>query len=356
METEKSKIKVLHVLNSNSYSGAENVAITIINGIKEEFEVAYTSPDGSIRNYLKENNIKYFPIYERSLTVKEFKRIVYTYKPDIIHAHDFTASVVSAVVARKNPIINHLHNNCPWLKKYSLKTFAYLGAAIRANKILTVSNSVMDEYVFGRFLEKKTKVIGNPVDIEAIQKKAEEAILKEPSDLIFLGRLSTPKNPMMFIDIVSEIVKFKADLRVAIVGTGELESEVKNKCKALKLDNNIKFYGFQKNPYGLLKASKILCMPSLWEGFGLAAIEALALGVPVIAAPVGGIVNIVTNDCGCLCEDKDEFVKVIYSLLCNEINLKKKSYFAKTRAEKLDNVDIYRQKINRLYLELLYDK
>ena len=154
---------------------------------------------------------------------------------------------------------------------------------------------------------------------------------------------------MMSIDIVSKIVKFKPDLRVAIVGTGELESEVKNKCKALKLENNIKFYGFQNNPYGLLKSTRLMCVTSLWEGFGLAVAEALILGKPVVSTSVGGIKDILTANCGYFCSEKLDFVNAIKELLINESVLKTKSINAKSRAAELNNVKAYIYKIKELY-------
>ena len=352
MKTEKRKIKVLHVLNSNSYSGAENVAITIINGIKEEFEVAYASPDGSIRNCLKENNIKYFPIYERTLTVKELKRIVYTYKPDIIHAHDFTASTIASLFSKNISIVNHLHNNWPWLKKYSFKTLAYLVAASRAKQILTVSDSIMQEYVFGNYLAHKTNMIGNPIDVNIIKQKSVQAELTDFSDIIFLGRLTEQKNPIGFLDIVYELHKKINNLKVAVVGSGVLEKQMLEKCHLLGLDNCVKFYGFVKNPYGLLKSSKILCMPSLWEGFGLSSIEALSLGKPVVASNVGGIPLIIDNSCGYLCNTRNEFIDALFNVLTNTALYDKKVSCAKDRAMLMHNIEEYMKNIKSVYCSI----
>lgn len=70
------------------------------------------------------------------------------------------------------------------------------------------------------------------------------------------------------------------------------------RIEELGLVHVIRLYGFQKNPYIYLKQAKVMCMPSKWEGFGLAAVEALALGKPVIAAPVGGLNDIINDNCG----------------------------------------------------------
>ena len=55
-------MKVLHILNTNNFSGAENVVINIINNMKNNNELVYVSPEGPIRDYLEENDIMYEPI------------------------------------------------------------------------------------------------------------------------------------------------------------------------------------------------------------------------------------------------------------------------------------------------------
>ena len=124
----------MHILNTSSYSGAENVAITIINNMNSDYECAYVSMDGLIRSVLDKNGITFLPISKMS--IREISRIIAIYKPDIIHAHDFTASVVSSLSTRKIPIISHIHNNSPWIKTYHPYSFAYLVTAMKCKKIL----------------------------------------------------------------------------------------------------------------------------------------------------------------------------------------------------------------------------
>ena len=70
-------MKILHILNSNKFSGAENVAITIINNMKNDNEIIYVSPEGQIREHLQENNIDYEPV--RKVCIKEIKRVIKKY-------------------------------------------------------------------------------------------------------------------------------------------------------------------------------------------------------------------------------------------------------------------------------------
>ncbi len=344
------KIRVLHILNTGSFSGAENVAISIIEKMNEVAEGIYLSKDGSIRSVLERKKIAFYPVGKLSVGV--LKNAVSEIKPDIIHAHDFTAGIISALSINKIPIINHLHNNSPWIKKFSWKTILFGMVAIRFKKILSVSSSIMDEYRFGKYFQSKLTVIGNPFSVQELQKKAKQAEIKSGYDIIFLGRLSEPKNPIFFLEIVKSLIEKLPRVKISMIGDGELRQQVEDKIVELGLSDNIVLYGFLENPYGILNASKLLCMPSIWEGFGLAALEALTLKMPVIAMPVGGLVDIIDSSCGKFCDSKEDFVKELYHLLTVDEDYKRKSNNAYIRAKKFDNVKGYMNILRELYYSL----
>lgn len=343
------RMKVIHVLNTSKYSGAENVAITLINNIKNNFDCVYVSPQGAIEEKLIENNIYYYPIKGDTLNVKELKQMIKNLKPDIIHAHDFTASILSTFVCKNIPVISHLHHNPPWIKKFCFKSISYYLSSFKYRKILAVSKSVMDEYIFGQKLLHKSMIIGNPIDLCNILKLSTKYDNKQDYDVIFLGRLAEEKNPHLFIEIVSEIAKLKPNLKVAIVGDGELREEIKQLIISKNISNNIDMLGFVNNPYPILKKSKILCIPSKWEGFGLVSVEALCLGKPVVASSVGGLVNIVDNKCGKLCNEKEDFIKEINKLLSDSNYYNSKKEAALESAKKFDNMIQYKNNIMKIY-------
>lgn len=345
-------MRVLHVLNSNSYSGAENVAITIIQASKKSITSAYTSPYGPIKKELDSLDILYIPMNSSRITVKSLKKAVKEFIPDIIHAHDFTAGVISSLCCFNIPVINHLHNNSLWLQRPCLKSFIFLFSCLRYKKILTVSDSVMDEFIFSRFVKQKSITIGNPIDVNKIREKADVEVNVNSSDIVFLGRLSPQKNPLFFLDLITEIIKQKTDIKVSMIGDGELKEQVEKKIKENGLLDSVHLLGFQENPYVFLKASKVLCMPSLWEGYGLAAVEALALGKPVVASPVGGLKNIISNSCGMLCTTKEEFIKEIIKLISDESYYAAKSAGALKQTQKFETLDMYMEKIKQIYTEV----
>ena len=206
--------------------------------------------------------------------------------------------------------------------------------------MLGVSDSVFEEFIFGRFFDKKEKIVGNPISVELIRRKTDGSNSGEEYDIAFLGRLSEPKNPLEYIEIVNDIQR-EMPVKAVMIGDGELREIVEEKIQELGLEEIINLKGFLENPYEVLQKCKVLCMPSRWEGFGLAAVEALALGVPVVATEVGGLPGIIDESCGKLCDSKETFVEEIGSLLSDSELYRKKISGANKRAEELDNIDQY---------------
>lgn len=346
-------MKILHILNSNRFSGAENVVCQIITMFKDDpnIEMIYCSPDGPIREALEERSIPFLAL--KKLSPSELGKAIKQFQPDFIHAHDFTAGIISAVACRNIPIINHLHNNSPWLKSYGLKSVVYGISCFRFHKILTVSESVMDEYVLGNIWRGKTTVIGNPINIKEVREKSTEKGWDIPYSIAFLGRLSPQKQPELFVDIIHDLSKRIPSITAVMIGEGELKEEVENKIELLNMKDKIIMCGFQKNPYVILNGSKLLCMPSSWEGFGLAAVEGLSLGKPVVAAPVGGLVKIINDSCGMLCAEKEDYVKALYDLLTDEKMYEAKSLGALQRVAEFDNLMDYQKTLFNLYSTML---
>jgi glycosyltransferase involved in cell wall biosynthesis len=344
---------IIHVVNSTILSGLEKVAIEIINSLNDKYDFYYATKDGIIIDVLEEYKIKRIKI--NKVSIKEIRRITKEYKPSIIHAHDYTASVICGVSFIDSIIISHLHNNSPWIKKiYHPFCYAYLFASFKVKKILTVSDSIEKEYVFSKFIKRKIENIANPLSIKEIRSKVINIeCLKKEYEVCFVGRLTKPKEPQKFIKIIYELKKEFPKIKAIIIGDGELKSECEELIESLNLKNNINMSGYLKNPYQEMAKSKIFCLNSEWEGFGLVAFEALSLGIPCVVSNVGGLVDIVDNECGMLCNNDFDFINEIKLLLYNNNYYNMKLNSARIKAEKLDNYSRYIKKIIDTYGRIL---
>ena len=99
--------------------------------------------------------------------------------------------------------------------------------------------------------------------------------------IVAAGRLAEAKNYPLLIDAIAELRK-QIDVRLFILGTGELEPAIRERIRERGLDASIILCGFQKNPWKYIGKADVFALSSRYEGFGNVLIEAMACGVPVV--------------------------------------------------------------------------
>ena len=343
----KNKPTILHVVGSNVFSGLEKVAFGIIKNLSDDYDFVYVTKDGPIRQKLEEEKIDFEII--KSVTPFGIRKVVKKYKPALIHAHDYRASVTAALALTKTPVICHLHNNSPWIKKSCFYSFAFLFAAMQSKIILTVSESIGKEYIFSKLIHRKIKNISNPVDYKKIREKISRmGKIEKEYDICCVARVTMPKNPYRFIGIIKRIKENNPKIRAVWVGNGEMLEECRRIALEEGLEKNIEYVGYTNNPFYFYAKSKVFMLTSSWEGYGLAVFEALASGLPCIVSDVGGLKNLVNNKCGKLCETDYDFIEAYKSI---DNNLRKYSGGAIKRAKELDNSKVYYEQIGAIYEE-----
>ena len=314
-------MRVLHLLRSDRFSGAENVVCQIISMCKDEkIEFSYSSQDGQIREALRERGIDFHPV--KKMSVSEFKRVIKEVQPDVIHAHDMGASFFAALACKKIPLISHIHNNAFDSRGVSLKSLLYYFAARKAKRIFWVSQSSFDGYAFHKAFVEKSVVLYNVIDAEALEAKMAQDANRYDYDVVYLGRLTEQKNPQRLIEVLSKVVAKRPGTKVAIIGTGDLESEIKRLVAEKGLSDNIAFLGFQSNPTKILHDAKVMVMTSRWEGTPMCALEAMAFGVPLVSTPTDGLRELVDDGKTGFLSDDDEVLaqKIVDIITDGEIH------------------------------------
>jgi len=343
------KKKVLHVLNCNNFGGAERVVLSLIKLMSADYEMAFAAPMGPFEDVLKKENIQFIPM--KSCSPKNIRRVVKSWNPDMIHAHDFRASVFSAFSFTGVPVVSHLHTSNRWMRKFSVNSLVYVTALPKLKKIISVSNALVREMSFSRFMKNKLRVIPNIIDVEQIILKANSCNNNQEHDVAFIGRLSPEKDPLKFIRIVSKLQKLNSQINAVMVGDGPLMRTCEELVKELKLENNITLVGYQTNPYPYLKNTKMLLVTSSYEAYPLVVLESFALGKPVLATPVGGLVDNIDQSCGFLCSTDEEFVEKIIHLLNDIAFHHYLSDGAIKRSGIINNKDLYIREIKEIYSE-----
>lgn len=341
-------IKIGHYLSSGGFSGAEKIAIEIMKISEENFESYYISPQGYIEEILISEKITHINSSNTSL-----KEIVRRNNIDILYCHDFKATLKGALSLSKVKKISHIHQNPTWLRKFNIKSLLFLFSTFFMNEIVFVSAETRDQFIFKKMILNKSTVLDNYVDESEVTQKSKMFELDEQYDLIYLGRLEIVKNPILFIEIVKELKKKNKNIKAVMVGDGILYEEVLALIKKYGLESNIKVMGYQSNPYPYLKSSKISVIPSLWEGFGLSAVEAMILGVPVVASPVGGLTHVISSDSGYFANEIEEYIFAIEKLLKDPTLLNEKSIDAYNNSKRFTDANAWKYNVNRLFSDVV---
>ncbi|ETP72237.1 glycosyltransferase [Lachnospiraceae bacterium JC7] len=350
-------MKVLHVLYDNIYSGAQNVVCQIVELFRKydpETEMIYVSPDGPIREALEHRGVVFREI--EKLSVKNLRKVILDEKPDLIHAHDMRASVISAMASGKIPLISHIHNNNYDSRGLSLKSIIYCVAAIKAGHIFWVSKSSYEGFKFGRMFEAKSSVLYNVVDCKKIQEAADAAGTKTAYDIVYVGRLTYQKNPERLVRIFGEVAKVDPYVTMAIIGDGELKGQTEKVIEKLPavIRERIFLLGYQNNPYGIIKNARIMLMTSRWEGTPMCVLEAQELGVPLVSTPSDGIAEIIINGKnGFLEESDEELVNRCISLMKDPDRLMYMSKESKDFSAKYNDGRAYFDRVYQVYQDAI---
>lgn len=150
------------------------------------------------------------------------------------------------------------------------------------------------KYTFGKkaYRRGEVHILHNALDLNVYQfdEQARNNIRKEfsSSDNVkiigHVGRFSKQKNHTFLLDIFSEIHKKNPDTVLMLVGKGELEDKIKEKIKALNLEDSVIFTGVRSDIPALLSAMDVFVFPSFYEGMPNTVIEAQATGLPCLIA------------------------------------------------------------------------
>lgn len=340
--------KVLHILSDVFFSGAENMVCQIVDMFRGEYDMVYVSPEGPIRQALEARNVAYRPI--AAVTPMEIQRVIAEERPDIVHAHDMKASFAAALACGKTPLVSHIHNNGFDSRKVSPKTLAFLLVSGKFRHIFWVSPSAMKSFRFYGAVKDKSSVLRNVIRMDALREKAEKAENQTPYDILFLGRMSEPKNPLRLIQVLNLVHDRCPQLQAAIVGKGDMEPQVRQAISESGAGEYIHLLGYQENGYGLLRHAKLMIMTSLWEGTPMCALEAMALGVPIVSTPVDGLCDLVEPGKTGFLEDTDEALADRCAQIIRDGGLRTElSNNTLKKADSILDLEAYKNELRRVY-------
>lgn len=288
-------IRILHVVPNMNSGGIENLIMNIYRNIDRskvqfDFLVHYEKKGffddeieklgGKIYRFsIREDNNIFKYIKDLNKFFKEHKE----YK--VIHGHMASLGFIYLGIAKKHKVpvriahshgTSHLRNLKGYIKFVTFKLIKY-----KSNVNFACSTEA-GRYLFGEKI--KFEFIPNAIDMKKfkynkqIREEVRTKLNIKNEQLVIgnIGRFNLQKNHSFLLYIFNEVVKQDKNAVLLLIGTGELENDIKQKIKELQLENNVKLLGVRKDVDKLYQAMDVFVMPSLFEGLPLTGVEAQA--------------------------------------------------------------------------------
>jgi glycosyltransferase involved in cell wall biosynthesis len=219
-------------------------------------------------------------------------------KPEVVHCHDWV-TVLCGIKCRwelKIPMVFHVHlpNRTPFCS--SVENFGLV-----CSDLLTVNSQAMAEQMKDRFPNKKVVVVPNGVDTTVFN----PGIPNTDTDqyVLFVGRLVEQKGVDRLLRAFVHVLKRFPTIELKIVGTGPCESAYRRLADCLLIGHRVHFLGWKTGLElsRLYQSASVVAVPSVYEPFGITALEAMACARPVVASNTGGLKEIIEHEkTGCL--------------------------------------------------------
>jgi glycosyltransferase involved in cell wall biosynthesis len=344
------KINILHVLSRLPVGGVENMLLKVVKGYdKSRFNVSICclKEGGAIADELERLGFK-VEILNRMKghgfdlgTVTALCRFIKKGNIHILRTHHYHANLygrMAGIIARVPVIISSFHDvyKSPERPKFHRRIINFI-LSFFTDKLIAVSKEVASDIIEYDWVNpQKIKVIYNGIQREEFNEEFSRQevrdIFKLPQNLFAVGtvgRLTEQKGHRFLIKSVAEV----PDTFIAIAGDGPLKNELKNLSEQYNI--NCIFLGTipPSTIPVFLSTLDIFCFPSLWEGFGGALIEAMAVGLPIVASDIPPHREVI-GDAGILVnpENTDELSGVLKMLIRDPSLREEFGHKAKERA------------------------
>jgi glycosyltransferase involved in cell wall biosynthesis len=358
-------MNVLHINWAGKFSGAEKFARDVAIRQKEA-TIAYMNRKLALGEEVEEKGIRVVEFNMRSgFDVINFIRYIFFImreKFDIIHDHNGPPLTrLSKLFSSKSIFIQHIHGTKfgtqRWERFYVLLWNRFTS--------WLVDHYIANSNCIKKIVSNKEKislarisVVYNGIELDNFtptrpQKEIKKTLGIGEDEYVVgtIGRLTLQKGLDKFILIAKEV----EDVKFVIVGEGELEEELKDLVKRNSLENRVIFTGLRKDIPDILSIFDIFLLTSNWEPFGIVLVEAMAIGVPVVAFNVDGVREVVEEGCGILISPNikeavkaivflKENPKIAHRLSAQALKLVRKKFHIKEKVKEIEKIYLTHKK------------
>ncbi|MCD2502906.1 glycosyltransferase family 1 protein [Clostridium sp. NSJ-145] len=336
-----SKSRILHVTGAMNVGGTETMLINLYRKVNNQMIFDFISYSDKEAYYDKEIEklggkvIRLKAPSERGFlgSINDIRKVIKENGPyTAVHTHmlfNCGIAMISAYFLGVKIRVSHAHttadNSTSLIRKLYISVMRLL-IRIFSTNFLACSDAA-GRYLFGDNIinNKKYKILPNYIDYEKFinsndkNKIRLETGIKEDDIVIgHIGRFITAKNHTFLIDVANEMIQKNSKVKLILVGTGNLEKQIKEKVKKLGIDSNVYFLGVRDDIPSILKSMNLFILPSISEGLGLVLLEAQASQIPCLVSEAiqpevdlgVNLINKINLSCG-----KEEWARKAFDII-----------------------------------------
>lgn len=227
--------------------------------------------------------------------IKDLRKVLQRKNIHIVHTHLYHGGLygrLAANLAGIPCIVSTFHNTYarPRIRRHLINW----ALAKMTDRIFAVSEAVMEDLLrYDRVPPAKVVVLHNALELEKFVRAEKTAARRElgiADDVFLLGviaKLEVQKGHRFLLEALHLLKPLDAKVQVLLVGRGTQENSLRRSAEELGLNDRVIFAGVRRDIPTVLSGLDLFILPSLWEGFGIVLLEALAMELPVVATDVG---------------------------------------------------------------------
>ena len=307
------RIKVVHIVEDLKVGGQEHVIASLVRGLDPaafDVRVWCTQAGGQVADELRRDEFDVEVLGLKGLRnlihVAALRNKLRDAGIDVVHTHAWGGGLIgrfAARYARVPVIVGHVHGIYNYVSRFHLFIDSVL---VRWSTATICCSQAARNFMLTRqrVPPSKVVVVYNGIDLSPFgpcapddRARLRRKVGVKPDDLVIgsVGHLEGHKGHRHLINAFRRILETNPHARLLLVGGGRLRANLEKLTKSLGVERRVTFAGVRRDVPRLLSLMDLFVLPSLNEALGLAVIEAMASGVPVVASDVGGIPEVVKH-------------------------------------------------------------
>ena len=302
--------RVLHIIDSLHLGGAQEVVLNLATCGSARFrhEVATMHGRGIYWDRLRQAGVKVHSLSPHKLLPLYLASIPWRLladRPDILHCHLIPSNIIAkplGALLGVPVVINHDHTNDTRRAESRLLLALDRFSNRFASHIVAVSASCRDFLITRESIPANdVTLVPNAIDLRRFspstarrdQARIELGLPASARVVAGVGRLNPQKNFALFLDIAAQLAPRFPGLHFLLAGDGPEEKMLREKAAALGIADRVTFSGYVADTRLVYLAADVLLMPSRYEGLPMTLLEAMAMGLPVVASRLDGIAEVI---------------------------------------------------------------